>query len=139
MLCKLHHHDLRSAAAIAIAVSLAFPLACAAAAGAQDKQSEFAAQAAAGGAMPTAIEVAVSTDSIRARIERLSEREIKQFYLGCSSAAMRGRLGGGETQACSVGYEVLLQRHFGGDFHSLLAWSRSQPDAGDGRSSIDGD
>jgi hypothetical protein len=27
--------------------------------------------------------------------------------------------------ACSVGYDVLLKKHFGGDFEQLLAWSRS--------------
>lgn len=32
----------------------------------------------------------------------------------------------GETAVCSVGYDVLLKRHFGGDFEALLACSRRQ-------------
>jgi hypothetical protein len=83
---------------------------------------------------PAATEVALSIDSARAGIEALSERDARQFYLDCSHAALRGRLGSGETAVCSIGYEVLLSRHFGGDFHALLAWSRSQPLRGDGRS-----
>jgi hypothetical protein len=30
---------------------------------------------------------------------------------------------------CSVVYEELKQRAFGGDFHKLLAWSKAQPPA----------
>jgi hypothetical protein len=79
-------------------------------------------------------EVVMAHDSVRAGIEALSEREAKQFYLDCSRAALGGRLSNGETAACSIGYDVLLKRHFGGDFHALLAWSRSQPQRGDGGS-----
>jgi hypothetical protein len=82
----------------------------------------------------TTIEVGLVHDSVRAGIEALSEREAKEFYLECSRAAMLGQLGTGETAVCSVSYEVLLRRHFGGDFHALLAWSRSQPQSSDGRS-----
>ncbi len=88
---------------------------------------------------PVATEVALSIDSARAGIEALSEREAKQFYLDCSHAALRGRLGSGETAVCSIGYDVLLRRHFGGDFHALLAWSRSQPLRGDGMSANERD
>lgn len=69
---------------------------------------------------------AVPGDPLRARIESLSEHEAKQFYLGCSRAAMRGRLDSGQTAVCSVGYDVLLKRHFGGEFEALLTWSRQQ-------------
>jgi len=72
---------------------------------------------------------AAPSDPIRARIERLSEHETKLFYLGCSRAAARGGLASGERTVCSVGYDVLLKRHFGGDFEALLAWSRQQRDA----------
>jgi hypothetical protein len=79
-----------------------------------------------GQGLPVALATA-DHDAVRAGIEVLSEREAKQFYLDCSRAAVRGRLGSGETAVCSIGYDVLLKRHFGGDFHALLAWSRSQP------------
>jgi len=59
-------------------------------------------------------------------MERLSESELKQFYLQCCREAAGRGLDTGETMACSIGYDVLLKNHFGGDFHLLLAWSRAQ-------------
>lgn len=127
MLGRLDRFGLASAA-FAIALSSANALGGETAAGALENRAGLNETSDAGsGGLATAVEVAASTDSLHTRLERLSEAEVKQFYLGCSGAAMRGRLGGGETAACSVGYEVLLRRHFGGDFHALLAWSRSQP------------
>jgi len=129
MSSKHEHFDPVSVAAIAIAMLLAFPLADASRAGAQERRDELAEHPneTAGDARSATNQGAGSIDSMRDRLERLSEREAKQFYLGCSGAATRGRLSGGQATACSVGYDVLLQRHFGGDFHALLAWSRSQP------------
>jgi len=60
-----------------------------------------------------------------ARIKSLPEADLKKFYQRCNRAAIRGQLGSGEIALCSVGYETLLQRHFGGDFHALLAWRRN--------------
>ena len=57
------------------------------------------------------------------------EQELKSFYRNCSRAAVAGSLSSGEIALCSIGYEVLLQRAFDGDFRALLAWSRSQPRA----------
>jgi hypothetical protein len=65
-------------------------------------------------------------DSVRARLERLSEREMKLFYSRCSQEGLSRRLDGGEAMACSIGYDVLLKKHFAGDFERLLHWSRSQ-------------
>ncbi len=56
-----------------------------------------------------------------ARIEKL-----KRAYLSCSEAALRGRLQTGAVQQCSVIYEELKWRAFGGDFLRLFAWSRAQ-------------
>lgn len=64
-------------------------------------------------------------DPVRARLERLSEREMKQFYSRCSQEGAERRLDGGEAMACSIGYDVLLNKHFDGDFERLLSWSRS--------------
>ena len=58
-----------------------------------------------------------------ARIEML-----KRAYLSCSDAALRGRLQTGAVQQCSVIYEELKWRAFGGDFLRLFVWSRAQAD-----------
>jgi len=63
-----------------------------------------------------------------AAIHELSEPDLKAFYARCSSLAVQQALGGPEIALCSVGYELLLNRSFQGDFYAFLAWSRSQPD-----------
>jgi len=82
------------------------------------------------GRMPAQVrprsDAAVSRDPVRVAMERLSESELKQFYLQCCREAAGRGLDTGETMACSIGYDVLLKNHFGGDFHLLLAWSRAQ-------------
>jgi hypothetical protein len=65
-------------------------------------------------------------DPARRHFERLSESEIKRYYRACADEAVERRVGGSDTKACSVAYDVLLTRHFGGDFMALLAWSRAQ-------------
>ena len=60
-----------------------------------------------------------------AEIRTLTESELKRFYLQCSRASMLGRMSGGEIQLCSVGYEQLLQRVFGGNFREFLEWRRN--------------
>jgi hypothetical protein len=69
--------------------------------------------------------LALALDPMRTRLERLSEREMKAFYVRCSQDGMAGRLDGGEAMACSIGYDVLLKKHFAGDFERLLKWSRN--------------
>ena len=59
-----------------------------------------------------------------AEIAAMPEADLKKFYLRCSRASVRGRLGSGEIQLCSIGYERLLQQSFGGDFRAFLAWRR---------------
>lgn len=61
-----------------------------------------------------------------ASLHGLSEGDLKARYLKCSHAAVQGLLGSREIAFCSLGYEVLLQRVFGGDYFALLAWSRGQ-------------
>jgi hypothetical protein len=58
-------------------------------------------------------------------IERLSEDDLKEFYLRCTRAAMRERLGSGEIALCSTGYERLKKSAFRGDFRALVEWRRS--------------
>jgi len=57
---------------------------------------------------------------------QLWEHELKAFYVRCSEQSIERRLDGGEAMACSIAYEVLLRKYFGGDFEVLLAWSRAQ-------------
>ena len=69
-------------------------------------------------------------DRTKARLEQLSDSDLKSFYLDCSRTGRRS-LGMGGVAVCSVGYELLLQRTFEGDFYALLAWSKQQRGATD--------
>jgi len=51
--------------------------------------------------------------------------ELKSAYLACDREALGGRDDTGLIMQCSVVYEELLQRGFGGDFYKLLTWSRA--------------
>jgi hypothetical protein len=77
----------------------------------------------------TALEVPVRSsseqDPLRGRLERLSEHEMKMLYARCSQESIERRLDGGEAMACSIGYDILLKKHFAGDFERFLLWSRS--------------
>ena len=68
----------------------------------------------------------IGRDPVRTEMERLSEQEIKAFYVRCSQEVSNRRLDGGEAMVCSVGYDVLLKKHFSNNFDLLLAWSRAQ-------------
>lgn len=74
----------------------------------------------------SAQQVAADGSAAIARIQQLADADLKEFYLRCSRAAVRGGLGSGEVALCSVGYETLLKRTFEGDFHALLDWRRAQ-------------
>jgi hypothetical protein len=65
----------------------------------------------------------------RSHIRHLSIDALKAIYLACNDGVMNGRLATGSVAACSVVYEELKERGFGGDFDRFLAWSRSQPSA----------
>ena len=58
--------------------------------------------------------------------ERMPESCLKALFVGCSDAAGRQLLDMGSAAMCSMGYEALLKRGFGGDFHALLGWWRIQ-------------
>ena len=57
--------------------------------------------------------------------DKASIDRLKSEYLSCSDAALKARLEAGAVMQCSVVYEALLQRGFGGDFTRLLAWSKA--------------
>lgn len=53
--------------------------------------------------------------------------ELKQIYLTCDRAAASARLSTEGIWQCSIVYEELKRRAFGGDFDRLRAWSRANP------------
>ena len=54
---------------------------------------------------------------------------LKREYLACDRSAMSGQLSSGGIMHCSIVYEELKRRAFGGDFDKLLVWSNSQQPA----------
>lgn len=85
------------------------------------------APAASGNDVPfSAQQVAAEGSAAIAHIQQLADTDLKEFYLRCNRAALRGGLGSGEAALCSVGYETLLKRTFQGDFGALLDWRRAQ-------------
>jgi len=74
----------------------------------------------------SAQQVAAEGSVAIAYIQQLADADLKEFYLRCNRAALRGGLGSGEAALCSVGYETLLKRTFEGDFRALLDWRRAQ-------------
>lgn len=60
-------------------------------------------------------------------LDQVSIDDLKQSYLACHRASMRHALDSGEAMHCSVIYEALKHRAFGGDFERVLAWTRAQP------------
>jgi hypothetical protein len=52
--------------------------------------------------------------------------ELKKAYLACNRVAAGGGLSSGAVMQCSLVYEELKLRAFGGDFMELLAWSKAQ-------------
>ena len=79
-----------------------------------------------------AIVVAVSaaptsdSDSLDAKPDAMPVDELKRVYLSCNRAAMGSQLDTPGIMQCSVVYEQLKLRAFGGDFEKLRAWSKAQ-------------
>ena len=53
----------------------------------------------------------------------LSPEDLRAAYLACERAAVAERMETGGVMECSVIYEELKRRVFGGDFGRLRAWS----------------
>ncbi|KAB2873792.1 MAG: hypothetical protein IT503_08590 [Burkholderiaceae bacterium] len=66
-------------------------------------------------------------EAIAARFEVMPEADLKAVYLRCDAEANRRLLDFGDAALCSLAYEALKRRVFGGDFDALLAWWRTQP------------
>lgn len=72
-----------------------------------------------------------AVDDPTAAVRQLPDSDLKVFYLRCARAAGKQALSSGEIALCSVGYQTLLDRTFGGDFLALLAWSSTATDEAD--------
>jgi hypothetical protein len=64
-------------------------------------------------------------------LRQASVEELKLAYLNCNREALAGRLDRGAIMSCSMVYEALKEKAFGGDFARLLTWSRAQEIASD--------
>lgn len=58
--------------------------------------------------------------------ERMPEGCLKTLFSECSGWANRGLLDPHSAAICSVGYEALLRKSFGGSFQAMLAWWRAE-------------
>ena len=61
-----------------------------------------------------------------AQFEQLGEHCLKRIVVQCDGDARQELLDPGRAFSCSIGYEALLRRGFGGDFQALLQWWRSR-------------
>ena len=55
-------------------------------------------------------------------ISSMSIDELKSTYLGCEQAATTSRLNGGDAMYCSMAYEELKKKAFGGEFRRINSW-----------------
>ncbi len=63
-----------------------------------------------------------------ARFERLSDAQLKAYFLRCSRDATRRMLGLNEGALCSAAQDALKKSSFAGNFDALLAWWRVHRD-----------
>jgi hypothetical protein len=61
-----------------------------------------------------------------ASLERLPESCLKTLLLACSQHADQQFMDLGSAAMCSMGYEALLRKTFGGDFHAFMEWWRRE-------------
>jgi hypothetical protein len=60
------------------------------------------------------------------KFKDVAVEDLKRAYLLCERMATLERLNHEAIMSCSVVYEQLKQRAFGGDFEKMLAWSKAQ-------------
>lgn len=61
-----------------------------------------------------------------AQLETLPESCLKTLVVECSAVASQQMLDAGSAASCSMSYEALLKRSFGGNFQEMLSWWRTQ-------------
>ena len=93
--------------------------------------------AAAGCALLCATALAQTADDVRvlspqqpflAPFERLSDAQLKEYFLRCSRDATERLLALDEGALCSAAQDALKDRSFAGDFSALLTWWRVHRD-----------
>ena len=109
-----HHKNAETAgrtrpATAALSLSLSLALGCGCAVAADEAASE-------------------PRDPVRAALLGQAAADLRQIYRVCARESVAGRLSGAEITACSIAYDVLLKRQFGGDFAALLDWSKAARD-----------
>ena len=57
-------------------------------------------------------------------MEEMPENCLKTLVVLCGRSANQGLLDLGSAAMCSMGYEALLRKGFGGSFHAMMAWWR---------------
>lgn len=64
-----------------------------------------------------------------ASMERLPESCLQAILVACNDGANRTILDLGSAAMCSMGYEALLRKGFGGSFPAMLMWwERTKPE-----------
>jgi hypothetical protein len=83
--------------------------------------------------IPTRCEAALSEGHVLAdrsgtiaAMERMPEGCLKSLLLQCSETADRQFMDLGSAAICSMGYEALLRKSFGGSFHAFMEWWRRE-------------
>ena len=61
-----------------------------------------------------------------ARMEQLPDACLKRMLFVCGDAANQRVMDTGSAFTCSMSYEALLHKSFGGDFSQMLAWWRGE-------------
>jgi hypothetical protein len=61
-----------------------------------------------------------------ARMEQMPDACLKRMLFVCGEAANQRVMDTGSAFTCSMSYEALLHKSFGGDFTQMLAWWRGE-------------
>ncbi len=61
-----------------------------------------------------------------ARMEQMPDACLKRMLFVCGEAANQRAMDTGSAYTCSMSYEALLHKSFGGNFAQLLAWWRGE-------------
>jgi hypothetical protein len=88
-------------------------------------------------ALAAFVSTASTAQPDRSHLAALTVDELKLMYLECDRHARQTMLDSAEAAHCSMAYEELKQRGFGGDFGRLLAWWQAQQRADARRSAQD--
>lgn len=64
-----------------------------------------------------------------ASLEQMPASCLKALFVECSDSADQWLLDLGSAALCSMGYEALLHKGFGGDFRAMMAWWQRDRDA----------